>query len=135
MPPIDNNPSRTQLLIQAAMLPVALALLGALRWHAGSLRTAVGLWLAAILVAGLALALPRVRRWIYLGSSYIAYPVGWAASRLALGIVYFLVATPIAIALRAARRDLLQQRFDKAAKSYWIARQPSRDIMRYFRQF
>ena len=116
------------------MLPVALAFLGALRWHAGSLRTAVGLWLAAILVAGLALALPRVRRWIYLGSSYIAYPVGWAASRLALGIVYFLVATPIAIALRAARRDLLQQRFDKAAKSYWIARQPSRDIMRYFRQ-
>ena len=135
MPPIDNNPSRTQLLTSAAMLPLALALLGVLRWHAGSLRTAVALWFAAILVAGLAFALPRVRRWIYVGSSYAAYPVGWAASRLALGIVYFLVTTPIALALRALRRDLLQQRFDKAAKSYWVARQPNRDIMRYFRQF
>ena len=135
MPRIDHNPSRTQLLISGATLPLALALLGVARWYAGSLRTAVALWLAAILVAGLAFAVPRVSRWIYVGSSYVAYPVGWAGSRLALGIVYFLVATPIALALRAARRDPLQRRFDKAAVSYWIARQPSRDIMRYFRQF
>ena len=135
MPPIDTNPSRRVLQIHAAMLPLVLTVLGALRWHAGSPRTAAVLWLAAFVIAVAAFALPRVRRWIYVGWSCVTYPVGWAVSRLVLGIVYFLVATPIAVALRVAKRDPLQRRFDKAAKSYWIARQPSRDIMRYFRQF
>jgi len=135
MPPIDNNPSRRVLLIHAAVLPLVLAVLGALRWHAGSPRTAGVLWSTALVVAVAAFALPQVRRWIYVGWSYATYPIGWAVSRLVLGIVYFLVATPIAVTLRVAKRDPLQRRFDKAAKSYWIARQPSRDIMRYFRQF
>ena len=135
MPPIDKNPSRRQLLICSAMPPLALSLLGALRWYNGSHRAAIAFWAAAMIIAGFVLAAPRVRRWLYLGLSYVAYPVGWIASRVALGIAYFLVATPTALALRAARRDLLQRRFDRAAKSYWVAREPSRDIMRYFRQF
>jgi hypothetical protein len=135
MPPTDKNPSRLLLLIHAAALPIVLTAFGMLRWHAGSQRAALALWFAAIVVAALAFALPQVRRWIYIGAAYVAYPVGWVASRLALGIVFFLVATPTALVLRAVRRDSLPRRFDKAAKSYWIARQPRRDIMRYFRQF
>jgi hypothetical protein len=42
--------------------------------------------------------------------------------RLAIGVLFFCVLTPLGLALRLARRDLLRLRFDRQAPSYWIER-------------
>jgi hypothetical protein len=45
-------------------------------------------------------------------------------SPLILGIMFFLVITPMGVVMRAFGKDLLRLRFDKAAPSYWIDRIP-----------
>ncbi len=44
---------------------------------------------------------------------------------LVLGLLFFLVFTPMALVLRALGKDPLRLRFDPGAKSYWIARAPA----------
>jgi len=41
-----------------------------------------------------------------------------------LGIMFFVVITPMALVMRALGKDLLRLRFDRAAASYWIDRTP-----------
>ena len=45
-------------------------------------------------------------------------------SPLVLGAVYFLVFTPVALAMRLAGRDALHRRFVASRRSYWIERTP-----------
>ena len=45
-------------------------------------------------------------------------------SPIALGILFFGVVTPTGFVMRLLGKDLLRQRFDRSAKSYWIARTP-----------
>jgi len=132
---INHNPSRRDLLIFAALLPVLFAVLGALRWHAGSLAVAKALWIGGAALSMVVFVLPGFRRALYVGWMYAVYPVGWTASHLLLGVVYFVVATPVALLLRAMGRDPMRRSFDAAAPTYWTPRESSRDPSRYFRQF
>ena len=43
---------------------------------------------------------------------------------LVLGGIYFLVFTPVAVAMRLAGRDALRRKLDAQAKTYWIDRDP-----------
>ena len=45
-------------------------------------------------------------------------------SPLVLGIMFFLVITPMGLLMRAFGKDLLRLKFDRAAASYWIERTP-----------
>ncbi len=43
---------------------------------------------------------------------------------LVMGLLFFLTVTPIALLMRVAGKDPLRLKFDRGAKSYWIAREP-----------
>jgi len=45
-------------------------------------------------------------------------------SPLVLGLLFFLVFTPMGLLMRAIRKDPLRLRWDGSAKSYWIHRSP-----------
>jgi hypothetical protein len=84
------------------------------------------LWALGVGVAFLAAALaaPRIlaplnRAWLKLGDLLhrIVNPI-------ALAILYYGVVTPTGLVMRLFGQDPLRLRFDKAAKSYWIARVP-----------
>jgi len=45
-------------------------------------------------------------------------------SPLALGVLFFLVVTPTGLLMRLFGKDPLRLRFDPAADSYWIKRDP-----------
>lgn len=45
-------------------------------------------------------------------------------SPLILGIIYFLTVTPMALVMKAAKRDPLRLRWEEKSKSYWIQRDP-----------
>jgi len=45
-------------------------------------------------------------------------------SPVALGIMFFLVLTPMALVMRLTGRDAMKRRFDPAATTYWLERDP-----------
>src|SRR5260221_13697896 len=132
---INKNPSRRDLLVFTLAMPVCFGILGALRWRAGSIEAAEVVWGAGLLVSVVALLYAPARLWIYLGWMYATYPIAWTVSQVALLAIYFLIATPTALVLRAVGHDRMQRGFDKKPTSYCFARRPTTDTARYFRQF
>jgi hypothetical protein len=132
---IKKNPSRRDLLVFVSLLPAVFGVLGVMRWRTGSTEAAQVLWGTGLACAATCFLVPSARRWLYVGWMYATYPIAWTVSHLILAVAYFLVATPVAILLRVLGRDPMQRKFDKAARSYWVVRQPNASVSRYFRQF
>jgi len=47
-----------------------------------------------------------------------------AISPLLLGVLFYVCVTPIGVLMRLTGKDPMRQRFEPAAKSYWIIREP-----------
>ncbi len=78
---------------------------------------------------------PAAVRWCYVGWMAAVFPLGWLVSHLLLAVVYYLVLTPIALAVRGTRGRMLDLEFDPEAASYWTPRRRDRDVSDYFRQY
>lgn len=86
-------------------------------------------WALGIAAAFLAAALlrpsllaPANRAWFRLGML-----LGAVVTPVVMALVFFLAVTPTALLLRLFGKDPLNRRFDPAAPSYWIARDPEAD--------
>ena len=108
---------------------------GILRWQLAAPAAALGVWTGGAILAAVYAAVRPLRRWIYLGWLYAAFPIGWTASHLLLAVGYYLVVTPIGLLVRWTRGDLLERGRDRDVPTYWAERRRVRDIRRYFRQF
>ena len=53
---------------------------------------------------------------------FIIFSIGRLINFISLAIVFYLIFSPIGLLLRFFRKDLLCQRIDKAAASYWVKR-------------
>ncbi|MBE7507659.1 MAG: hypothetical protein HS101_15420 [Planctomycetia bacterium] len=82
-----------------------------------------------------AMIMPQALLPVYLFLTAVGYPIGLVVSFAVMLIMYFLVITPIGVAMRLLGRDPMRRKFDPAAQSYWIRRTPPADIRRYYRQF
>lgn len=87
------------------------------------------IWALGIAAAFLAVALvrpgllgPANRAWFRLGML-----LGAIVTPVVMALVFFLAVTPTALLLRLFGKDPLNRRFDPAAASYWIARDPEAD--------
>ena len=62
--------------------------------------------------------------------------LAWINTRLILGLMFYLVFTPIGLILRLLRIDLIKQRWDGKAETYWIRRSDDAfDRSRYEKQY
>lgn len=117
--PVTGSSDRSFGLVFAAFL--ALVGLSPLLHHRGPRLEALvpaALFLAAALVAPTLLA-PLNRLWFRFGLLLhrLVSPVMMAA-------IFYLVVTPAGLLMRWRGKDPLHRRFDRAATSYWIVRQP-----------
>lgn len=69
------------------------------------------------------IALPMAIYPIYRGAMFIAHYLGWFNTRLLLGIIFFLVFTPMALILKLMGKDFLDRKIYRNAKSYWHKRE------------
>jgi ABC-type uncharacterized transport system permease subunit len=132
---INKNPSKKELAWFGLLCLAFFGVIGLSVLHkAHAIRPAIIVW--AIGAAGVALyyAIPPLRRPIYLGWMYAAYPIGWAVSHIVLAIAFFLVFTPVGLLMRLLGRDPLARQFDPSASTYWTAHDPGTHPDRYFRQ-
>lgn len=120
MMPIPWNPSRKTLSeFSEAWLVVFGMVAAPLSVWRGHDRWAIAFWAIALSGRLLGLFCPAILRPIFLGMILASWPIGWVVSNLTLGVIYFGVVTPIGIALRLRRGDLLNGRPSSASPSYW----------------
>jgi hypothetical protein len=78
---------------------------------------------------------PAFMRLVFVGMSYVAWPIGFVVSHLVLAAVYYLVLTPVGLVMRLLGYDPMRRGFDREAASYWVERPAAAEPRRYFRQF
>lgn len=91
-------------------------------WRGGDLR-----WWSlavALIVLLVAIAMPRVLRPLNRGWLKIGQLLQRVTTPLIMGLMFFVVLTPLALLLRALGKDLVGSRFDRGRDSYWHVRRP-----------
>jgi hypothetical protein len=134
---INKNPDRRQLNQFGFIWLGFLTLFGAVAYFKfGSPLAARWLWVAAVVVPILGWLMPAFMRLVFLGMSYLAWPIGFVVSHVVLAVVYYLVLTPIGLLTRLFGYDSMKKSFDPGSVTYWVERSPEdTDAKRYFRQF
>jgi TRAP-type C4-dicarboxylate transport system permease small subunit len=102
-------------------------------WHHVTDRGTRTLALLALVVGVAGMAYPLAVRWIYTGWMIAAFPIGWTVSRVMLGVLFYLVFTPMAMVFRLMGRDVLRLK-RRQAGSYWTPRPSPDNVKEYFRQ-
>ena len=104
---------------------VVLALLVGLFWWRGKVSpaTAGPALVCLALVAALAVVRPAWFRGPYRAGMRLSHFMGRVVSPVILGLLFFLVVTPLGLVMRLAGKDLLRLRRNPGSTTYW---QPSR---------
>ncbi len=133
---VNTNPSRKELAWFGVVMLAFFGIIGAIVWWKfEATLIAQIIWGAAGALTLVYYAVPPVRQAMYLGLMYAVHPIGWTISHILLGLIYYLVATPIGLIMRACGKDPMQRKLEPDAESYWIARETQPEAERYFRQF
>jgi hypothetical protein len=134
---INTDPTRKQLNQFGFIWLGFLALFGVIAFFKLDAPTlAKVLWVLAVVVPVIGWLVPSFMRLVFVGMSYLAWPIGFVVSHLVLALVYYLVFVPIGLLMRVFGYDPMKRGFDPEAATYWIARDPkSSEPKRYFRQF
>ena len=115
--------------------PVFVGGAGALLWWRSATPTAAyTLWGVGALVLAAMLASPSIARFVFVALIWVTYPIGLAVSYVALGVMFFLVFTPIGWVMRMAGRDALALR-GRRRPSHWLPYEADETPERAFRQF
>ncbi len=87
-------------------------------------------WIVAAVFIVTALIVPVALGPVYRIWMKIGEVLGWINTRIILGLVFFAIFAPVALAFRLFGKDMLRRRLDASATSYRIAsEQPPRDRM------
>ena len=87
-----------------------------------------------MLVGVTGLIAPAIIRPIYTGWMIVAFPIGWTVSKIALGLMFFLVFLPVGLVFRMTGRDALRLKRTRDG-SYWVEKPATRSSDEYLRQF
>lgn len=133
---LNLNPSRKDLRVFAVLFWVFFGIVAVVVSRRVD-STIIPLIIAAVatVVGIVGLAVPRLVRPVYVVWMVAAFPIGWLLSHVLMAAIYYLVVTPLGLAMRAIGRDPMQRGFDRNTKTYWIARTNQTDSSRYFRQY
>lgn len=134
---INSNPTDRELRQFAGIwLPAFALLVGLLLWFRWPLPwAAVLVWAAAAVLGVGGVLKPRWIKPVFVGWMIAAFPIGWVISHVVVAFVFYLVLTPIGLAMRLCGYDPMHRKFDREAKTYWVQREKKRDRQSYFRQF
>lgn len=134
---VNRNPTRRELGQFGFIWMAFVALFGVVAWFRFDSPTAArGLWIAAVVVPVAGWLFPGFMRLVFVGMSYLAWPIGFVVSHVVLALVYYGVLTPIGVVMRIFGYDSMKKSFDPEAATYWVKRPAEKaEPKRYFRQF
>jgi hypothetical protein len=128
-----NSEIRKWALVMAALFTIV-GLVQYLIWS--HLRAALILWIIATVFLLPGLLIPAALKPVYGVWLKIAAGLAWFNTRLILGLTFYLVFTPIGLIMKLLGKDLIKEKWDSQAKSYWIEREiVPLDQERYEKQY
>ena len=81
-------------------------------------------------------AIVRFGKLLFKGWMAFAHVLGWVNTRILLVVFFFLVITPVAVVARLLGKDLISQRLEPEAETYWKPKEQGPfDPQSYLRQF
>jgi hypothetical protein len=89
----------------------------------------------AATVGPMGLVWPRAIKPIFVGWIVLAFPIGWTISHAILGILFYLMFSPVALLFRIIGRDALALKPRRNLASYWSLKRKPKDKSQYLRQF
>ena len=136
MLPINRNPSDKDLRSFGRIwFPLFVVLIGTVLWWRFNLPTAAAVaWGVGAVTALGVLANLGVARQVFVGLMIVTYPIGLVVSTVALGVLFYLVFTPLGWGMRLAGRDPLRLR-TRADRSEWHPVSQDDNVQQAFRQF
>ena len=102
-------------------------------WN-GSARTVGVLAVLGVILGGLGIVLPVVIKPVFLAMMFVTTPIGMVLGELSMLFIYYGVFVPIGLVFRLARRDGLQMKLNRSAKSYWQTVEKPTSVASYYRQ-
>lgn len=103
----------------AIIMSIALTIIGTfllLRHKQGY----IWFYLIGVLFLILGIFVANLLKPIYIIWMRFAFVLAWINTRLLLMMMFYLIFTPVGLAMRLFRVDLLDRRIDKNKESYWI---------------
>lgn len=97
--------------------------------------TAYAIWALGLISALFSLIAPTFNRFLFVGLIVVTSPIGFVLSYILMGLIFFVVFTPVGLFFRLIGRDALRRRFDAPAESYYVPHKDVTDVERYFRQY
>ena len=89
----------------------------------------------AVVVGLTGLIRPAAVRWLFVGATVVAFPIGWVVSQFMLAAMFYGILTPLAVLFRIRGRDLLALRPAPNRPTFWTPKQTPEDVGSYFRQY
>ncbi|MDB9312309.1 SxtJ family membrane protein [Spirulina sp. CS-785/01] len=80
-------------------------------------------WILGAVFWGLALIVPKTFKPVAVVWIKVATVLAWLNTRLILGIIFFLMVTPMALVMRLIGRDPLSRTFERQLESYRVTSQ------------
>ena len=116
---IDKDPKtvRNFGLILAGIL-FTLGLLALLRGHA-QYRIE---WPLSMMVVAFTFQAPKAMGIFYQAWMLVAEGISWVLLRIILAVLFYFVLTPLGAIIKLTEKDLLDEKIDRGAKSYWQKR-------------
>lgn len=129
---ITNKQLRTFGLVLALFLGG----IGVVHYLKGHIPHNYWFWTTGGLVLVVSQAIPKLIKPLYHIALFLGHILGWINTRLILGLIYYLIFTPIGLVMRILGKDPLHRKFDKQATSYWnISPRTAIPKEQYLRQF
>jgi hypothetical protein len=101
----------------------------------GYFEAAVTIQIFAVVIVLVGWLRPEMLKFPFVAAMVVTYPIGIIVGWLLLRTIYFGCLCPIGLMLKVFKKDLLQQRWDVDAESYWTERREVAGAHQYFRQF
>jgi len=134
LPDIPLNPTpRVLRQFSAAWLVIFIALAIRTLFRKHSLAAEILGVISLIGIVGL--VRPALVRWLFVGASVIAFPVGWVVTQCVLAIMFYAVLTPIALVFRWRGRDELRLQPKPGEATFWVTRDAPPEPKRYLKQY
>lgn len=128
------HPTRDELRTFGIVAFFVFGVLGAvLRFYWGLEVAPWVVWGLGVFAGVIGVAAPFRLYLLYVVLTVVALPIGLVVSNVVLGVIYFLIMTPLGLVMRAWGRDPLRLR-KPAGESFWIPRTHKRDPASYYRQ-
>jgi len=98
-------------------------------------QTTYWLWAISALLIAVYYVVPAWRRPIFRTWLLSVFPMGWVVLHALLSILFYLLFTPMGLAMRLFGYDPMRRHLNPESQSYWIERPKARDPKDYLRQF